>query len=1538
MIERCRAEARDLANSLRIFVSSPGDVLPERRRAQLVIEKLAKSYGRFFSIESVLWELEPMLASGHFQDQIVPPSECDIVVMLVWSRLGTSLPPKTETREYHGIDGRVPVTGTEWEFEDALAAQRKRGAPDLLAFRKQADPTVSLKDRAAKALAEEQWDRLEAFWSHWFVNRGQFRAGFSEFIDLDSFETKLESDLKSLIERRIEASRSLDQSSTPSTWYVGSPFRGLESYRFEHALIFFGRSAMVKTAVEKVAGNAERGRAFLLILGASGAGKSSLAQAGVVPALTSRGIVPGVGLWRRAVMRPAGHPDGPFAALAEALLADTSLPELSSATQGAEALARHLAVAAADPTFSLVKVLDQIEAAARARGDLLAVETTRLAVVVDQLEELFTSAEVTVADRVAFIRCLDGLARSGPIFVLATMRSDYWHRAAETPLLVDMAAGDGRLDLLAPTQDEIMEMIRQPAEVAGLGFERDPGRDIRLDATLAADATDEPGALPLLSFLLDELYKKDVEANTGKMFTYASAKQLGGLKGAIANRAEAAFSRLPTDVRAAFPIVLRALVTVRGAEPTARPAPMERFPESSPGRRIVDALLDPQVRLLVAEGDGEGARIRLAHEALITYWERAKRQLAQDRDDLHTRAKVEEAYSEWSRSADRRNRKYLLRDPLLANAVDLAGRWGGQFDIPVLDFVRASRRRARLRQQLTAAAALVFAIVSAFAVVAARQASEQTKVALEQKQVASERERFATEQKNAAEAATREADAERDRVKVTEGKLLTSLGNEKVSASDPVTGMLLADEAYDNLSATGDDVDRAEAERVLFSAFQALREAIVLGSSSALNYAEFSPDATRVASIDRAGGHLWNGVTGEEIAALSSSPAGDDPKQSDGNSPYDPRRIRFSPDGKMLVTIGVEKKYAHVWNALTGSLISKLETEEPIEDVVFSLDSRRIVTAAGTVLQLWDPSGRAQSKVSFPDRGVNIPEPDANKQLTQPLVFSPDGKRLAIGSPQGAIIWEVDSRAKFAATDGCKNFPGAFSPDGQRVVMLEACSGSKEAIVWNAANGRKILELKGHLANVYTAAYNPDGKRIVTAAGDSTARIWDAVSGRTIVVLRHSASVNMASYDRSGRFVLTASDDGTARIWNAETGAEVARLGGHFKDVVSGRFSTDAQRVVTASEDGTARIWRIPLLNSARVFKQGVTDDSDQFKPNALNIVRATLSPNSEFIATADASGRIVIWNKATGAQIRVLSGHSEYIRALVYSHDGSQLLTGSDDNTARLWNMSGNGVMVLKGHTQSVRSARFNLEENLAVTASEDETVRVWNAHSGILLRMLVGAETPLSDAMFSPDGRWVVARSDRAIYRWHDGALIKEGFEIARAPGRDPAVNAIVVSSDNMRVTALTDLGIETWEMVSGRRISVVDLNGASTWKGKFIEDGSRVLLATDSAISIFDVRTGEALGELYKEDEESTTIDIPSRGGLAVLVNRDERGKGENTWRVVLAPFFDSTASMRASIRSMVPRCLTVEQLRRYLHSDKPPSWCSAKWPYRAQGQRP
>ena len=418
--------------------------------------------------------------------------------------------------------------------------RHKNGAARPICSPTESKPTQSsrLRTRPLKPRLRNNGTGSTLFGNRWFVDQGHFRAAFSTFENLDGFETKLESDLRHLIEGRIRALADANLAAPESVWLSGSPFRGLEPYRFEHAPIYFGRSAKTREVVEKLTENAEHGRAFLLILGASGAGKSSLAQAGVLPALTGRGIVPGVGLWRRAVMQPGSHPHGPFAALAEALVTKTALPQLVSEKQDAAALARHLKASVDDPGYPIIVEFNRLEKTARKSGDILGIESGRLVIVIDQLEELFTTSGITAEDRRAFIRCVNSLAACGRVYILATMRSDYWHRAGETPQLVEIASDNGRVDLLPPSQDEILEMIRQPAAAAGLTFESDPVRDIRLDATLAAEAANEIGVLPLLSFLLNEVYKQDVQAGGSSTLSFATVRALGGLKGAIANIAE----------------------------------------------------------------------------------------------------------------------------------------------------------------------------------------------------------------------------------------------------------------------------------------------------------------------------------------------------------------------------------------------------------------------------------------------------------------------------------------------------------------------------------------------------------------------------------------------------------------------------------------------------------------------------------------------------------------------------------------------------------------------------------------------------------------------------------------------------------------------------------------------------------------------------------------------------------------------------------------------------------------------------------------
>jgi hypothetical protein len=288
---------------LRIFVSSPGDVMSAREVTAQIADKLAHEYARFFAIEPYLWEYEPMLASGHFQDSIDPPGRFDVVILILESRLGTPLPERTTVREYRGMDGRTPVTGTEWEFEDALAAARVRGTPDILVYRSRRMAAVDTWDAQSRQAVLRNLEALDAFWARHFADQGTFLGGYAKFASLDEFATKLEHHLRGCIQRRIEKLQPHEQAQGSRLWAT-APFRGLESYEFEHAPIFFGRDEAVGTALMRLITNAQADRPFLLVMGASGSGKSSLVKAGVLPRLLVPQRVSGIAFVRRVIFHP----------------------------------------------------------------------------------------------------------------------------------------------------------------------------------------------------------------------------------------------------------------------------------------------------------------------------------------------------------------------------------------------------------------------------------------------------------------------------------------------------------------------------------------------------------------------------------------------------------------------------------------------------------------------------------------------------------------------------------------------------------------------------------------------------------------------------------------------------------------------------------------------------------------------------------------------------------------------------------------------------------------------------------------------------------------------------------------------------------------------------------------------------------------------------------------------------------------------------------------------------------------------------------
>ena len=744
----------DGARQVRVFVSSPGDARFERSRLERVIERLNGEFAGVARLSAIRWETEFYKAHTTFQAQIPEAAQCDIVVAIFRSRLGTELPADFPRME----NGEPYPSGTAYEVLTAIAASKASGLPDVYVFRFPQPPSVRLDD-PDRAEIEAQWQHLKVFFDTWFrTHAGQFKAAFQTFASTDDFEVQAEALLRKWLDENVLHGRSV-------VWPVeikGSPFRGLAVFGAKHAPVFFGRSRDVAKAVERLKDAAEKGCSFLLIDGASGAGKSSLVRAGLVPRLTVAGVVPSIDVWRVAVMRPGERSGDPFAELARALFTRSeelpeyeqgrlsALPELSASDfPWPEDLSAQLAHVNSTALRPVVGALDAVARAERERGGYEREVNVALLLVLDQLDELFGFAEEV---RPRFAKLLDLFARSKRVWIVATLRADLFDRFLDLPALKELKEDGAAYDLAPPDAAALAEIVRGPAAAAGLDYEKDPASGETLDERLLKDA-ERPDLLPLLQFTLNQLFEAAKQSEHTNLLSFAAYRALGGLQGAVDKEAESALQTLREPERARLPRLLRELaaparageVAVARAVFDIRAVPLAVAAHDETSATLVRALVD--ARILLSAGEGKAATVRLAHARVLDSWQRAKTIVEENADFYRIRADVEEQRRKWEAAG--RSRDLLIgRGRPLAEAESIVRRFPEEIPAPTRDFIRRSGRRARLVQTLTAAAAVLFAVVAGAAIYAERQAVSAQREAEAQRERAEQTLAAATETAN----------------------------------------------------------------------------------------------------------------------------------------------------------------------------------------------------------------------------------------------------------------------------------------------------------------------------------------------------------------------------------------------------------------------------------------------------------------------------------------------------------------------------------------------------------------------------------------------------------------------------------------------------------------------------------------------------------------------------------------------------------------------------------------------------------------------
>jgi hypothetical protein len=276
--------------------------------------------------------------------------------------------------------------------------------------------------------------------------------------------------------------------------------------------------------------------------------------------------------------------------------------------------------------------------------------------------------------------------------------------------------------------------------------------------------------------------------------------------------------------------------------------------------------------------------------------------------------------------------------------------------------------------------------------------------------------------------------------------------------------------------------------------------------------------------------------------------------------------------------------------------------------------------------------------------------------------------------------------------------------------------------------------LRGHNNRIYKASFSPDSRLVVTASGDSLAKVWDVNSGNMVQALKgHSSHVFSAQFSPNNRRVVTAGGE-TAKIWEVSTGTQIKMLIGHSKRVSSAAYSPDGSVIVTTSEDGTAKLWNAQTGKEIRSIdvRKGWVYDAD-------------FHPNGRSVAIGAQGGLVGLWDVANGRQIRTFSGHSRAITSVAFSPDGRLVATSSIDNTAKIWE-SGSGRLVQTLYGDTIGQVSFSPDSKYVITANVGGVAMVWNVQNGEEL-MTIEHSSPAQrvfSATFSPDGKYIVTAGD--------------------------------------------------------------------------------------------------------------------------------------------------------------------------------------------------
>jgi WD40 repeat protein/type II secretory pathway predicted ATPase ExeA len=1219
------------------------------------------------------------------------------------------------------------------------------------------------------------------------------------------------------------------------------PYPGLMAYAEADAAIYFGRDDDIRALIQRLeARRVQGGEKLVVVLGASGAGKSSLLRAGVAPRLKQD--------QHNWIVLPPFRPQAqPLDELALAI--STALGDAKNWRQWRTDLGGE------NPSHALIDLARDLRAA---HGQ----NEAHILITIDQGEELFGSTDAKQTEQ--FFAVLNAmLGAELPYLAAMALRSDYLgHLQQETRL----EARFEQFSLKPMPLERVRDIVLGPAKLAGITV------DDALVTEMMADArTDD--ALPLLAFALRELYDRSIHDRTGgtNHMTVDAYRAMGD--------AQAQLSPLENAVRRKADEVLGA------ANPTAEdlqalkeafiPGMVRVNPEGEYVRRAADmSKISPRAMpmierlakayLLAVRHELGVTLVEVTHEALLRKWPRLKNWLDEEKEFLTGKEQLDQDLADWEATPEKQKTDALLWGLKLARAQAWLTAKPRQLNEAERRFIDASTAHVaalRRREMVRTTGALAVVLCLIFSFVIAYQVRKRHDA-------------------QAAAASARMAASETD---------FKFAATEMMRDEEPVSLAYLADAMRKN---PGN-------QKAIALAVSELRNAVLplvtLHHGGGVQDASFSPDGAKVvtASEDRTA-QVWDATTGQKVGQ---------PMRHAGwvhtaeFSPDGAKVVTASWDGTARVWDA--RTGTEIGNAMQHDV--SIEGGR-LNCAHFSADGAEIVTASWDhTARVWDATNPAHPQIG---KALVHQLPGAILETVWTAVFNPKGApqvAVTASADHEARLWDLATHTeKFHKLQSDEVNAAVISPDGRWVVTV---GDDSTGYILDARSFQPVGRPLQHERDkpISYVAFSPDSRTVVTASYDKTARLWDVPSGNPIgQPMPHADWVEAATFSADSKLVVTASYDRTARVWDGRTGQPLSEPMQHSGAVYMARFSpTDSSLVVTASFDHTARIWKwnrvaeLPAISGTGALRAvcldasaermvTVTDSGTQIWNartgqaagqmaatgpvtlaacsrdgtlmftasgkqgqirNAMtgapvgDAIPMTETPNAAVFDTHNrwlavvAPDQMWLWDAATGRPqgnpIR-LGGDAT---GAVFSGDGSMIATWSHGGTVRVWNVA-TGATIGKPmiHQGEVKSANFSPDGRLLVVSSTTgHATNLWTVQTGAPAGVLQ-EDNWVPDAEFSPDGRWVATSSGNAAQVW-DVASTNRVSQLMQE--KDTVLVSTFSPNSKWVLTASQDGVAQVWDALTGveagRPIKRTEATAHSLpVRAAFTSDGKWILTA--------------------------------------------------------------------------------------------------------------